>query len=310
MVYNGAAMQKILTIMMAGATVLVCPAQEAAPEVARCLESYIGNSLAPVISQWQERSRQQGLPFSAELFVQQLQQALETGKAPEGAHPAAVDCAEKYLRFVRGDFDPAAAMQMLRDSLARAATDAPAMRRECERCDALLMQQYRPRCLKREQEREQKLLQERAAAPGTVAFSNGVLLQTEPGDTPFSQANRVTLELGVAYYTRRTLPLRFEDLPLSLRQIAPQVPVGSSWSFTIPGQAESAAAAQDGESCRMLALRLGNQISVLGGEARLPSACAIQPIPEGAPLPLIRLRIWREDPAKPYRAPADDFMHL
>ena len=303
-------MQRILTIMMAGAKVLVCPAQEKSPEVARCLESYIGNSLAPVLHQWQERSRRQGMAFSAEEFVQQLQQTLETGEAPAGAHPAAVDCANKYLRFADGDFNPAAAMRLLRANLSRAAADAPSMRRECERCDALLMQQYRPLSLRREQEREQALLRQRTAAPGVTVFPNGVVLQTESGHASFSQANRVTVELGVAYYTRRTLPLRFEDLPLSIREVAAQVPAGASWSFTIPGEVEGAAAERAGEGCRLLALRLGNQIGVLGGEARLPSAFAIQPVPQGAPLPLIRLRVWREDPEHPYRAPADDFMHL
>ncbi|MGN0811799.1 MAG: hypothetical protein ACI4PY_09930 [Akkermansia muciniphila] len=303
-------MQRILTIMMAGATVLVCPAQEKSPEVARCLESYIGNSLAPVLREWQERSRRQGLAFSAEEFVQQMQQTLETGEAPAGAHPAAVDCAKKYLRFAEGDFNPAAAMQLLRANLARAAADAPAMRRECERCDALLMQQYRSLSLRREQEREKELLRRQASAPGVSVFPNGVLLQTESGNTLFSQANRVTVELGVAYYTRRTLPLRFEDLPRSIQEVAAQVPAGSAWSFSIPGEVEGAAAERAGEGSRLLALRLGNQISVLGGEARLPSAFAVQPVPEGAPLPLIRLRVWREDPEHPYRAPADDFMHL
>lgn len=282
------------------------PAPEMSPELRGDIERLLAMRFQRVV---RNIADDLGNAFVRERFLAAFRAALLAGK--ECAEPEKTDCPlaarmanGAFEGFDQGDFDPAALLGELDRRLAQ-----KEVREEEEQIGKLsesVWKAYRPIRMSREEGKERALLRMNAARPEVTTLKNGIQYETEPGNGSIRDVNRCTRETGIAFYTRTTSEIDFKRLPASVRQIADELPAASSWTFYVPYEAEKAVRdAREQEAKDLDARRLERLQKLLPGRVKEYKP-AEEPRRESKERhPLLRIKVWKDDPKAPVQVKPD-----
>lgn len=258
------------------------------------------------------------------VFEETLAGVLRSGQPAEDITqtrcPMAADIANSVLkRFAPQDFDAEAALSRIREL---AAQPAPATDAEKEQQWEQYMKlydrmaaAYRPVLRLREADREREILAANAKRAGITILPNGVQMETEAGENKLTELNRGTRETGVAFYTRTTRRMRFEDLPEAIRRMAAHIPPARSWTFWVPAETVAALDAEKQQKKNSEADRRRVMMNLLAGaqeayERAQPWYTPPRKSPgkqdeAKLPEPMLKIKVWTEDENAPVQTLPD-----
>lgn len=258
------------------------------------------------------------------VFEETLASVLRSGQPVEEIAntrcPMAADIANGVLkRFAPRDFDVEAALSRIREL---AAQPAPATDAEKEKQWESYMKlynrmaaAYRPVLRLREADREREILAANAGRAGVTVLPNGVQMELEPGDNMPQSINRGTRETGVAFYTRTTRRMSFEELPEAIRSMAAHIPPARSWTFWVPAETTAALeaekqrkkAAEDARRREMMSLLGGEQTAQYSAQSRhhVSGKTAKNQAGNKLPEPMLKIKVWADDENAPVQTLPD-----
>lgn len=258
------------------------------------------------------------------VFEETLAGVLRSGQPVEDITqtrcPMAADVANSVLkRFAPQDFDAEAALCRIREL---AAQPAPATDEEKEQQWENYMKlydrmatAYRPVLRLREADREREILAGNARRSGVTILPNGVQMETEPGENALEDLNRGTRETGVAFYTRTTRRMRFEDLPESIRCMAAHIPPARSWTFWVPAETAAALETEKQQRKKSEAERRREMMNLLAGAQEAhrraqpwytpPRTAPKKQDEEKLPEPMLKIKVWKDDANAPVQTLPD-----
>lgn len=258
------------------------------------------------------------------VFEETLAGVLRSGQPAEDITqtrcPMAADIANSVLkRFAPQDFDAEAALSRIREL---AAQPAPATDAEKEQQWEQYMKlydrmaaAYRPVLRLREADREREILAANAKRAGITILPNGVQMETETGENKLTELNRGTRETGVAFYTRTTRRMRFEDLPEAIRRMAAHIPPARSWTFWVPAETVAALDAEKQQKKNSEADRRRVMMNLLAGAQEAyeraqpwytpPRKSPAKQDEAKLPEPMLKIKVWTEDENAPVQTLPD-----
>lgn len=278
-------------------------AQEASPELRADIAQWMAMQTADSIH---SATGWLGKAFEREIFLNHYRTTLingkETEKPEETECPAAIGLASRQIHYYDGDYDSRQVLAALERELARPEPEEDARRKEWKTLYNKLQQTYRPLLEQREINKEEQLLKLNASRPEVTTLPNGVQVECEPGNAGIRDITRGTSETGVAFYTRVTNDMDFDDLPESVKQMADKLPQASSWTFYIPAQSEQAVRDARLQQKKQLEQQRQEKLQKLI-DARIKSYPK-EPEPEQKTdhkqhTPLLKLKVWKDDPQHP-----------
>lgn len=284
------------------------PALEMTPELRHDIERLLAMRFHRVV---RDMSDDLGNAFVRERFLAAFRSVLLAGK--ECAEPEKTDCPfaarmanGAFQGFDQGDFDPAALLGELDRRLAQKEVQEEEEEEQIDKLAASVWKAYRPIRMSREEGKERALLRMNAARPEVTTLKNGIQYETEPGNDSIRDVNRCTRETGIAFYTRTTSEIDFNRLPESVRQIADELPAASSWTFYVSYEAEKAVRdAREQEAKDLDARRLERLQKLLPGRVKEYKPAEETRRESGERHPLLRIKVWKDDPKAPVQVKPD-----
>ena len=286
------------TVLFFLSAALALSAQELTPRISEDLASLLSAEHAAAVLRHEKAL---GKAFNRALYRQEAARILRSGQElpdpQKSACPEAAEFANNVLHFYEGDVDPELLLSKTDQMLQRGDWGSHAFEQEMQQLRFRLRRDYLPLLRVREQQREKKLLAANALRDGVTVLPNGIQYEVEPGSDSIRDITRGTSESGILFFTRVTNDMRFESLPACLRDVADSLPCGRSWVIYIPGplltQEAEAARRQEAEDQQRREAKLR---SLLGS---VPPPPAPAPRTSSAPEPLLKLRLWKDDPDHP-----------
>lgn len=295
-------------------TILACcaalaPAQEAAPALKKDITELLAQLTAHQVSELEQGF---GDAFNTPAFLKQLKAALVAAETLQGKEDTTVSesmVLSMLDRFESRDIDRAALMARIGELV------KPRAARMSERSLLKLAQRVdsavQPLLLQRERAKEDAVLAANARRAGVLTLSNGVQVETLPGNAALSEINRITEEKGVArpFFNRTTRRAVFDELPVEILTVAAEVPRGAAWVFWIPG---SIAATQQRETMTRNAREGSDRraamqdlfdstggVPMKHGRPTPPKPAAGAPKPYTHTPPLRKITVWKDGPDSP-----------
>lgn len=297
----------IITALLAA---LPLAAQDVTPELKTDITELIASSTALRV---RSINSELGQAFALQHFLQQYEAVLNAGKEVEKPEdtpcPLATAMASSTLhRFATGDFDTTALLARLHQGIESAAVDEE---EEMDRLNELyekVADAYRPILRQREASKEAEILRLNATRPGVTTLSNGVQVEIEEGEGSIRDINRCTRETGVAFYTRSTRRITFEELPDAIQQVADELPPAKSWIFWVPAKTEEDIARDKARRKELLAQTRFHLLEALTGGQQEPAQTeekAQQVDTQEEREPLLKIKVWQDDPESPVKTLPD-----
>ena len=170
---------------------------------------------------------------------------------------------------------------------------------------------YRPVLRAREHAKEKEILRANAERSSVVQLDFGVQMEVEPGTDTIRNLNRGTTETGVAFYTRTTRRMEWNDLPEAIRLQEDKLPPARSWTFWVPTEAEEKVAefkqqrvqSEEARRAELMQKLMGNRKP--SGLTKKPVVKAVEEEEEQEERPMKKIKVWRDDPAAPVKTLPD-----
>jgi hypothetical protein len=184
-----------------------------------------------------------GKAFRPDIYREQFNKVLLGGTPVENDDatdcPAATAMANGILKqFDPQDYDAAGILQRVETHLATPAPETEEEMKkayeEYEKLTEQVQKGYRPVLRAREHAKEQEILRGNAERSSVVQLDFGVQMEVEPGTDTIRKLNRGTTETGIAFYTRTTRRMEWNDLPEAIRLQKDKLPAARSWTFWVP----------------------------------------------------------------------------
>ncbi len=262
-----------------------------------------------------------GKAFKPEVYHEQFRKTLLGGTPVEDEDatdcPVATAMANGILKqFDPQDYDAGGILLRMETHLA-----TPAPRNEEEEKKAYeaneklaeeVQKGYRPVLRAREHAKEKEILRANAERSSVVQLDFGVQMEVEPGADTIRNLNRGTTETGVAFYTRTTRRMEWNDLPEAIRLQEDKLPPARSWTFWVPTEAEEKVAEFKQRRTQSEEARRAELMQKLMGN-RKPSGLTRKPVikeveeeeEEQEERPMKKIKVWRDDPAAPVKTLPD-----
>ena len=170
---------------------------------------------------------------------------------------------------------------------------------------------YRPVLRAREHAKEQEILRGNAERSSVVQLDFGVQMEVEPGTDTIRKLNRGTTETGIAFYTRTTRRMEWNDLPEAIRLQEDKLPDARSWTFWVPTEAEQKVAEfkqqrlqnEENRRAELMKQLLGNRKPTT---TKKPVARAEEKDDtQQEERPMMKIKVWRDDPKAPVKTLPD-----
>lgn len=262
-----------------------------------------------------------GKAFFPDVFHEQFRQILLGGTPVENEEktdcPAATLMANGILKqFDPRDYDAAEILKRMETHLA---TPAPANEEEekkayeqYEKLADQVQKGYRPVLRAREHAKEKEILRGNAERSSVVQLDYGVQMEVEPGTDTIRNLNRGTTETGVAFYTRTTRRMEWNDLPEAIRLQEEKIPAARSWTFWVPAEAEEKVTEfkqqqtknEEARRAELMQKLLGNRKSAT--TVKKPAEPQQEDDAEEQEKRTMRkIKVWRDDPTAPVKTLPD-----
>ena len=262
-----------------------------------------------------------GKAFFPGVFHEQFRQILLGGTPVENEEktdcPAATLMANGILKqFDPRDYDAAEILKRMETHLA---TPAPANEEEekkayeqYEKLADQVQKGYRPVLRAREHAKEKEILRGNAERSSVVQLDFGVQMEVEPGTDTIRNLNRGTTETGVAFYTRTTRRMEWNDLPEAIRLQEEKIPAARSWTFWVPAEAEEKVTEFKQQQTKNEEARRAELMQKLLGNRKAATTVKKPAIPqqeddakEQEERTMRKIKVWRDDPAAPVKTLPD-----
>lgn len=261
-------------------------------------------------------SESYGKAFAQEVCAEQFAKAFREGQVIEDEKktdcPAATYWSNATLKqFERRDYDAEAVINRIQTILNQSTWDEETTDNHLRQLYKKVAEAYRPILRQREAVKEKEILAANAGREGVQTLKFGVQMEIEAGDTPLKDINRGTRETGVAFYTRVTRKLRFNELPEAIRLQTEQIPAAKSWTFWVPADAAAqveehkaiqAQAAQEKRNAMMQRL-LGNRNTNSPSKASTKDETKTESSESEAVM--LKIKVWKDDPTAPVQTLPD-----
>lgn len=261
-----------------------------------------------------------GKAFNEEVYSGQFRKTLMGGTPVEDADstdcPMATALANRILKqFDPRDYDAAGILQRMDTHLATPAPQTEeAEKKACEAFEKLserVQKEYRPVLRAREHAKEKEILKANAGRSSVVQLDFGVQMEVEPGTDNIRKLNRGTTETGVAFYTRTTRRMEWNDLPEAIRLQEDKLPPARSWTFWVPAEAGQKVAefkqkrtqSEESRRAELMKKLMGNRKPAVS----LKKPVAAEPTEDEQEDEVImqKIKVWRDDPAAPVKTLPD-----
>lgn len=295
----------------------LAPAQEAAPALKKDITELLAQLTARQVSELEQGF---GDAFNKPAFLKQLKAALVAAETLQGKEDTTVSetmVLAMLERFESRDIDRAALTARIGELVKSrpARLSERSLLKLAQRVDAAMQ----PLLQQRERAKEDAVLAANAKRPGVVTLSNGVQVETLPGNTPLRDIDRISEESGISrpFFHRTTRRAVYDDLPVEIRSVGAEIPRGGAWVFWVPG---SIAASQQRETMDRHARETTDRKAAMqdlfdstGGVpmkhgSATPPKDAPQAVKPGVHTPALRkITVWRDGPDSPIQ-PLPDVM--
>ncbi|MBR5195121.1 MAG: hypothetical protein IKW48_03150 [Akkermansia sp.] len=261
-----------------------------------------------------------GKAFRPDIYREQFNKVLLGGTPVENDDatdcPAATAMANGILKqFDPQDYDAAGILQRVETHLATPAPETEEEMKkayeEYEKLTEQVQKGYRPVLRAREHAKEQEILRGNAERSSVVQLDFGVQMEVEPGTDTIRKLNRGTTETGIAYYTRTTRRMEWNDLPEAIRLQEDKLPAARSWTFWVPTEAEQKVAEfkqqrlqnEENRRAELMKQLLGNRKPTT---TKKPVARAeAKDDTQQEERPMMKIKVWRDDPKAPVKTLPD-----
>lgn len=261
-----------------------------------------------------------GKAFRPDIYREQFNKVLLGGTPVENDDatdcPAATAMANSILKqFDPQDYDAAGILQRVETHLATPAPETEEEMKkayeEYEKLTEQVQKGYRPVLRAREHAKEQEILRGNAERSSVVQLDFGVQMEVEPGTDTIRKLNRGTTETGIAFYTRTTRRMEWNDLPEAIRLQEDKLPAARSWTFWVPTEAEQKVAEfkqqrlqnEENRRAELMKQLLGNRKPTT---TKKPVAQAEEKDDtQQEERPMMKIKVWRDDPKAPVKTLPD-----
>ena len=261
-----------------------------------------------------------GQAFSPDIYHEQFRQTLLGGTPVENEEKTDCPAATLMANGILKQFDPQDydAAEVLKRTQKHLATPAPASEEEekkayeeYEKLTDQVYKDYRPVLRAREHAKEKEILRGNAERNSVVQLDFGVQMEMEPGSDTIRKMNRGTTETGIAFYTRTTRRMEWNDLPEAIRLQEDKLPAARSWTFWVPTEAEQKVAEfkqqrlqnEENRRAELMKQLLGNRKSTT---TKKPVAQAEEKDDaQQEERPMMKIKVWRDDPKAPVKTLPD-----
>ena len=261
-----------------------------------------------------------GKAFRPDIYREQFNKVLLGGTPVENDDatdcPAATAMANSILKqFDPQDYDAAGILQRVETHLATPAPETEEEMKkayeEYEKLTEQVQKGYRPVLRAREHAKEQEILRGNAERSSVVQLDFGVQMEVEPGTDTIRKLNRGTTETGIAFYTRTTRRMEWNDLPEAIRLQEDKLPAARSWTFWVPTEAEQKVAEfkqqrlqnEENRRAELMKQLLGNRKPTT---TKKPVARAEEKDDtQQEERPMMKIKVWRDDPKAPVKTLPD-----
>ena len=261
-----------------------------------------------------------GKAFRPDIYREQFNKVLLGGTPVENDDatdcPAATAMANGILKqFDPQDYDAAGILQRVETHLATPAPETEEEMKkayeEYEKLTEQVQKGYRPVLRAREHAKEQEILRGNAERSSVVQLDFGVQMEVEPGTDTIRKLNRGTTETGIAFYTRTTRRMEWNDLPEAIRLQEDKLPAARSWTFWVPTEAEQKVAEfkqqrlqnEENRRAELMKQLLGNRKPTT---TKKPVAQAEEKDDtQQEERPMMKIKVWRDDPKAPVKTLPD-----
>ena len=261
-----------------------------------------------------------GKAFRPDIYREQFNKVLLGGTPVENDDatdcPAATAMANGILKqFDPQDYDAAGILQRVETHLATPAPETEEEMKkayeEYEKLTEQVQKGYRPVLRAREHAKEQEILRGNAERSSVVQLDFGVQMEVEPGTDTIRKLNRGTTETGIAFYTRTTRRMEWNDLPEAIRLQEDKLPAARSWTFWVPTEAEQKVAEfkqqrlqnEENRRAELMKQLLGNRKPTT---TKKPVARAEEKDDtQQEERPMMKIKVWRDDPNAPVKTLPD-----
>lgn len=261
-----------------------------------------------------------GKAFRPDIYREQFNKVLLGGTPVENDDatdcPAATAMANGILKqFDPQDYDAAGILQRVETHLATPAPETEEEMKkayeEYEKLTEQVQKGYRPVLRAREHAKEQEILRGNAERSSVVQLDFGVQMEVEPGTDTIRKLNRGTTETGIAFYTRTTRRMEWNDLPEAIRLQEDKLPAARSWTFWVPTEAEQKVAEfkqqrlqnEENRRAELMKQLLGNRKPTT---TKKPVARAEEKDDtQQEERPMMKIKVWRDDPKAPVKTLPD-----
>lgn len=261
-----------------------------------------------------------GKAFKPDIYREQFNKVLLGGTPVDTDDatdcPAATAMANGILKqFDPQDYDATGILQRVETHLATPAPETEEEMKkayeEYEKLTEQVQKGYRPVLRAREHAKEQEILRGNAERSSVVQLDFGVQMEVEPGSDTIRKMNRGTTETGIAFYTRTTRRMEWNDLPEAIRLQEDKLPAARSWTFWVPTEAEQKVAEfkqqrlqnEENRRAELMKQLLGNRKSTT---TKKPVAQAEEKDDaQQEERPMMKIKVWRDDPKAPVKTLPD-----
>ena len=261
-----------------------------------------------------------GKAFRPDIYREQFNKVLLGGTPVENDDatdcPAATAMANGILKqFDPQDYDAAGILQRVETHLATPAPETEEEMKkayeEYEKLTEQVQKGYRPVLRAREHAKDQESLRGNAERSSVVQLDFGVQMEVEPGTDTIRKLNRGTTETGIAFYTRTTRRMEWNDLPEAIRLQEDKLPAARSWTFWVPTEAEQKVAEfkqqrlqnEENRRAELMKQLLGNRKPTT---TKKPVARAEEKDDtQQEERPMMKIKVWRDDPKAPVKTLPD-----
>ncbi len=262
-----------------------------------------------------------GKAFRPDIYREQFNKVLLGGTPVENDDatdcPAATAMANGILKqFDPQDYDAAGILQRVETHLATPAPETEEEMKkayeEYEKLTEQVQKDYRPVLRAREHAKEQEILRGNAERSSVVQLDFGVQMEVEPGTDTIRKLNRGTTETGIAFYTRTTRRMEWNDLPEAIRLQEDKLPAARSWTFWVPTEAEQKVAEFKQQQTKNEEARRAELMQKLLGNRKAATTVKKPAKPqqeddaeEQEERTMRKIKVWRDDPAAPVKTLPD-----
>lgn len=305
----------IITLLLASQ--LPLHAQEVSAELRSNISELISTRVA---NRQRSIADSLGKAFRPDIYREQFNKVLLGGTPVENDDatdcPAATAMANSILKqFGPQDYDAAGILQRVETHLATPAPETEEEMKkayeEYEKLTEQVQKGYRPVLRAREHAKEQEILRGNAERSSVVQLDFGVQMEVEPGTDTIRKLNRGTTETGIAFYTRTTRRMEWNDLPEAIRLQEAKLPAARSWTFWVPTEAEQKVAEfkqqrlqnEENRRAELMKQLLGNRKPTT---TKKPVARAEEKDDtQQEERPMMKIKVWRDDPKAPVKTLPD-----